>query len=66
MEVVNNLHIGLKKVSEKKSDSPNDLINLVKNTYNAEKMIAKKLLAILGKKQIKKIKKKLSLFFKNT
>ena len=40
-EVVNNLHTGLKKVSEKKSYSPNDLINLVKNTYNAEKMIAK-------------------------
>ena len=40
-EVVNNLHIGLKKVSEKISDSPNDLLNLVKNTYNAEKMIAK-------------------------
>ena len=40
-EVVNNLHTGLKKVNEKKSYSPNDLINLVKNTYNAEKMIAK-------------------------
>ena len=40
-EVVNNLHTGLKKASEKKSYSPNDLINLVKNTYNAEKMIAK-------------------------
>ena len=40
-EVVNNLHIGLKKVSEKVSDSPTDLINLVKNTYNVEKMIAK-------------------------
>lgn len=40
-EVVNNLHTGLKKVSEKKSYSPNDLINLVKNTYNAEKMITK-------------------------
>ena len=40
-EVVNYLHIGLKKVSEKVSDSPSDLINLVKNTYNVEKMIAK-------------------------
>ena len=40
-EVVNNLHTGLKKVSEKISDSPTDLINLVKNTYNAEKMITK-------------------------
>ena len=40
-EVVNNLHTGLKKVSEKISDSPTDLINLIKNTYNAEKMIAK-------------------------
>ncbi len=40
-EVVNNLHTGLKKVSEKKSYSSNDLINLVKNTYNSEKMIAK-------------------------
>ena len=40
-EVVNNLHTGLKKVSEKISYSPTDLINLVKNTYNAEKMIAK-------------------------
>ena len=40
-EVVNNLHTGLKKVSEKISDTPTDLINLIKNTYNAEKMIAK-------------------------
>ena len=40
-KVVNNLHTGLKKVSEKISDSPTDLINLVKNTYNAEKMITK-------------------------
>ena len=40
-EVVNNLHIGLSKVSEKVSGSPSDLINLVKNTYNVEKMIAK-------------------------
>jgi phospholipid transport system substrate-binding protein len=40
-EVVNNLHTGLKKVSETISDSPTDLINLVKNTYNAEKMITK-------------------------
>ncbi len=40
-EVVNNLHTGLKKVSEKISDSPTDLLNLVKNTYNAEKMITK-------------------------
>ena len=41
LEVVNNLHIGLKKISKKGSESPNDLINLVKNTYNTEKMIAK-------------------------
>ena len=40
-EVVNNLHTGLKKVSEKISDSPTDLLNIVKNTYNAEKMITK-------------------------
>ena len=40
-EVVNNLHTGLKKVSETISDSPTDLINLVKNTYNSEKMITK-------------------------
>ena len=40
-EVVNNLHTGLKKVSDKISDSPTDLINLIKNTYNAEKMITK-------------------------
>ena len=40
-EIVNYLHIGLKKVSEKDSNSPSDLINLVKNTYNVEKMIAK-------------------------
>ena len=33
--------MGLKKVSEKKFGSPNDLIYLVKNSYNAEKMIAK-------------------------
>ena len=38
---MNNLHTGLKKVSEKISDTPTDLINLIKNTYNAEKMIAK-------------------------
>ncbi len=40
-QVVNNLHIGLKKVSEKNVQSYNNLINLVKNTYNAETMIAK-------------------------
>ena len=40
-EVVKNLHIGLKKVSEKNVQSYNNLISLVKNTYNAEKMIAK-------------------------
>ena len=40
-EVVNNLHMGLKKISEKNSNDPTDLINLIKNTYNAEKMIEK-------------------------
>ena len=40
-QVVNNLHIGLKKISEKNIKSYNNLISLVKNTYNTETMIAK-------------------------
>jgi len=62
MEVVNNLHIGLVKISKKSSDSPNDLINLVKNTYNTEKMIAK----IIGdswKKANKKDQKEIVIIF---
>ena len=42
LQIVKNLHIGLKKVSNKKDlYKYNDLISLIKNTYNAEKMIAK-------------------------
>ena len=62
IEVVNNLHIGLIKISKKSSDSPNDLINLVKNTYNTEEMIAK----IIGdswKKANKKDQKEIVIIF---
>jgi len=61
-EVVNNLHIGLKKVSEKISDSPTDLIKLVKNTYNAEKMIAK-IIGDTWKKTNKKDQEEIVLIF---
>ena len=43
----NPIESGLEKVSEKKSNSPADLINLVKNTYNSEKMIEKIIVKIL-------------------
>ena len=61
-EVVNNLHIGLKKVSEKITDSPTDLINLVKNTYNSEKMIAK-IIGDIWKKTNKKDQEEIVIVF---
>ena len=61
-EVVNNLHSGLKKVSEKSSNSPNDLVNLIKNTYNAEKMIAK-IIGDTWKKTIKKEQEEIVIIF---
>ena len=61
-EVVNNLHFGLKKVSKKKSNSPIDLINLVKNTYNAEKMI-EKIIGDTWKKTNKKDQEEIIIIF---
>ncbi len=61
-EVVNNLHAGLKKVSEKISDSPTDLINLVKNTYNTEKMITK-IIGDTWKKTNKKDRQEIVIIF---
>ena len=61
-EVVNNLHSVLKKVSEKSSNSPNDLVNLIKNTYNAEKMIAK-IIGDTWKKTIKKEQEEIVIIF---
>ena len=61
-EVVNNLHIVLKKVSEKITDSPTDLINLVKNTYNSEKMIAK-IIGDIWKKTNKKDQEEIVIVF---
>ena len=61
-EVINNLHVGLKKVSEKKSNSIADLINLVKNTYNAEKMI-EKIIGDTWKKTNKKDKEEIVIIF---
>ena len=61
-EVVNNLHVGLKKVSEKKSNSPADLINLVKNTYNSEKMI-EKIIGDTWKKTNKKDQEEIVIIF---
>ena len=61
-EVVNNLHVGLKKVSEKKPNSPADLINLVKNTYNAEKMI-EKIIGDTWKKTNKKDQEEIVIIF---
>ena len=59
-EVINNLHVGLKKLV-KKSNSP-DLINLVKNTYNAEKMI-EKIIGDTWKKTNKKDKEEIVIIF---
>ena len=61
-EVVNNLHVGLKKVSEKKSNSPADLFNLVKKTYNAEKMI-EKIIGDTWKKTNKKDQEEIVIIF---
>ena len=61
-DVVNNLHVGLKKVSEKKSNSIADLINLVKNTYNAEKMI-EKIIGDTWKKTNKKDQEEIVIIF---
>ena len=61
-EVVKNLHVGLKKVSEKKPNSPADLINLVKNTYNAEKMI-EKIIGDTWKKTNKKDQEEIVIIF---
>ena len=61
-EVVNNLHNGLKKVSEKSANSPTDLVNLIKNTYNAEKMIAK-IIGDTWKKTIKKEQEEIVIIF---
>ena len=60
--MVNNLHVGLEKVSEKKSTSPADLINLVKNTYNAEKMI-EKIIGDTWKKTNKKDQEEIVIIF---
>ena len=61
-EVVNNLHVGLKKVSEKSSNSLANLINLVENTYNAEKMI-EKIIGDTWKKTIKKDQEEIVIIF---
>lgn len=61
-QVVKNLHIGLKKVSEKNVQSYNNLISLVKNTYNAEKMIAK-IIGDTWKKTIRKDKEEIVTIF---
>ena len=61
-EVVNNLHVGLEKVSEKKFSNPADLINLVKNTYNAEKMI-EKIIGDTWKKTNKKDQEEIVIIF---
>ena len=60
--MVNNLHVGLEKVSEKKFSNPADLINLVKNTYNAEKMI-EKIIGDTWKKTNKKDQEEIVIIF---
>ena len=61
-KVVNDLHIGLKKVSEKNPDSPSDLINLIEKTYNTEKMI-EKIIGDTWKKTNKKDQEEIVIIF---